>query len=507
MTQEVSTASFKTLLLVEDEAIIGMSEAEMLREAGYAVIHVLSGEAAIASIQNPSFHVDLILMDVDLGAGIDGTEAAKRILQLTSLPIVFLSAHGESEFIEKSESVTNYGYILKSSSRFVLLAAIRRALRLHEAKVEQRHADLELADTEAHYHVLFNDLSNAVAEEDFSLVKEYVEGLGAIKDYDDYFAARPEELRRCVELVKLVDFNQEYLTLNNVKNRAEVPDTISPFVPDAVLPILQKEIVGLAEGNRSVSISFRNCVEGSCIEYIRLKLSLVSGHEDDWSSVLVSFTDVTAEVKAEGKLEALLREKEVLMQELEHRVKNNLSIVSSILGMEATQSQDEKAKDLLLEAQLRIQSISLIYDLLAHASSASTINCKTYVEDLAALLYATYVRRKEDISMKVEVENYTIDVKRGVSLGLIINELLTNSFKYAFPERKGSVRLNLGIGDDSISLKVEDDGVGAGDGFDWSASAGLGSKLIDMLVQQLRGELRIRPVPGFGVEVRIPREA
>jgi two-component sensor histidine kinase/CheY-like chemotaxis protein len=507
MPQEVSTASFKTLLLVEDEAIIGMSEAAMLREAGYAVVHVLSGEAAMDSMQNPSYRVDLVLMDVDLGAGMDGIEAARRILQLVAIPIVFLSAHGEREFIEESESVTNYGYILKSSSRFVLLAAIRRAMKLHEARIEQRHADLELADTEAHYHVLFNDLSNAVAEEDFSLVKEYIGRLGAIPDYDAYFSSRPEEVRRCVGLIKLVDFNQEYLKLNTVEDRTKVPDTISPFVPDAVLPILQREIVGLAEGMRSVSISFRNCMEGSSIEFIRLKLSLVSGHEDDWSSVLVSFTDVTAEVRAEEKLEALLHEKEILMRELEHRVKNNLSIVSSILGMEATQSRDDKARDLLLEAQLRIQSISLIYDLLAHASSASTINCKTYVEDLAALLYSTYVRRKEEVSMKVEVENFTLDVKRGVSLGLIINELLTNSFKYAFPARKGSVRLNLGIGDDGISLKVEDDGVGAGEGFDWSASAGLGSKLIDMLVQQLGGELRIRPVPGFRAEVRIPREA
>jgi two-component sensor histidine kinase/CheY-like chemotaxis protein len=507
LSQEVSTASFKTLLLVEDEAIIGMSEAAMLREAGYAVVHVLSGEAAIDSIQNPSCHIDLVLMDVDLGPGIDGIEAARRILRLVSLPIVFLSAHGEAESIEKSESVVNYGYIPKSSGRFVLLAAIRRAFKLHAAGLEQRHANLELADTEAHYHVLFNDLSNAVAEEDFSLVKSYIDGLGAIPDYDAYFSSRPEEVRRCVGLVKLVDFNQEYLALNNVTNREEVPDTISPFVPDAVLPIMQKEIVGLAEGNSSVCISFRNCMEGSATEYIRLKLSLVSGHEDDWSSVLVSFTDVTAEVKAEEGLEALLREKELLMRELEHRVKNNLSIVSSLLGMEATQSRDDKARELLLEAQLRIQSISLIYDLLAHASSASTINCKTYVEDLAALLYSSYVRHKEEVSMNVEVENFTIDVKRGVSLGLIINELLTNSFKYAFPERRGRVHLRLGAADDSISLKVEDDGVGAGEGFDWSASAGLGSKLIDMLVEQLRGELRIRPVPGFRAEVRIPREA
>ena len=478
----------------------------MLRQAGYEVVSISSGEAAIEILRRGQPRIDLVLMDIDLGRGIDGPEAARQIQKFISLPIVFLSAHIESDYVARVDGIPNYGYIPKTAGQFILLAAIKRALGLFETKLGLTQADQELADTEAHYHVLFNDLSNAVAEEDFSQVRAYIDALGAVKDYDGYFSAHPEEVRRCVGLVRLVDFNQEYLLLNNVKDRSEVSDTISPFVPDGVLPILQKEIVGLAEGKRSVSISFKNCVEASSTEFIKLKLSLVSGHEGDWSSVLVSFTDITAEVKAEEKLETLLREKEMLMRELEHRVKNNLSIVSSLLSMEAAQSQDDKARDVLLEAQLRIQSISLIYDLLAHASSASTINCKSYVEGLAALLYSTYVCRKEDVSIHVEVEDFTIDVKRGVSLGLIINELLTNSFKYAFPGRKGRVTLCLGADRDRISLKVEDDGVGASEGFDWSSSSGLGSKIIDMLVLQLRGKIDMRAWPGFRVGIDFPRE-
>jgi two-component sensor histidine kinase/CheY-like chemotaxis protein len=483
-----------------------MSEAAMLRQAGYEVVIASSGEAAIETLQQGQPRIDLVLMDVDLGRGIDGAETARQIQKFISLPLVFLSSHIESDYVERIDGIPNYGYVPKTAGQFVLLAAINRALGLYETKLGLKLADRELADTEAHYHVLFNDMSNAVVEEDFSQVKQYLDGLGTDVDYDFYLSAHPKDLRHCVELIMVLDFNQEYLRINNVVNRLEAPFSISPFVPDGVLPIMQKEIVGLAEGRSPVCLTFKNTMEGSGVEFIKLKLSMVRGHENDWSSVLVSFTDVTSEVRTEENLEALLREKEVLMRELEHRVKNNLSIVSSLLSMEATQSQDCKTREVLLEAQLRIQSISLIYDLLAHASSASTINCKAYVEDLAALLYSTYVRRKEDVSLDVEVEDFAIDVKRGVSLGLIINELLTNSFKYAFPGRKGKVALGLGVDENLISLRVEDDGVGASENFDWKASSGLGSKIVDMLVLQLRGTLNIRTRPGFRVEIEIPRE-
>lgn len=497
----------KTVLLVEDDAVSELSEAGMLREAGFAVLSARSGEEAVELVSRGSEDLDLVIMDVELGRGMDGTAAAREILKLAALPIIFLSAHTEAEYVSRIEGIANYGYVPKCAGPHILLAAMRRALDLHATKLGLKQADEELADTEAHYHVLFNDLSDAVAEEDFSKVKEIIDELGPGVDYEAYFSSHPEEVRRCASLIRIVDFNQEYLRINNVIDRSDMPPSISSFVPDGVLPIIQREIVSLAEGDRSMRVSFRNTMEDSSVEYIRLKLSLVSGHESDWSSVLVYFTDVTAEMRTRETLEALLKEKEVLMQELEHRVKNNLSIVSSILGMEAADAGDEKAKSTFLEAQLRIQSISLIYELLAHSSPGSTINCKSYLSDLSKLLYETYVRREEEVSLRVEVEDFAIDVKRGVYLGLIINELLTNSFKYAFPDRKGSVSLSLATSEDKLSLAVEDDGVGAGEGFAWGQASGLGSKLIDMLVLQLKGSLELRTSPGFRVAIGIPLEA
>ncbi|MFW5777464.1 MAG: PAS domain S-box protein [Spirochaetota bacterium] len=122
----------KSILLVEDEAIIALSEAQMLEQQGYAVLTAYSGQAAIETADARP-EISLILMDIDLGRGMDGTEAAQTILERHDLPIVFLSSHTEPKVVEKTEGITSYGYIVKNSGETVMLASIRMAFRLWEA--------------------------------------------------------------------------------------------------------------------------------------------------------------------------------------------------------------------------------------------------------------------------------------------------------------------------------------------------------------------------------------
>jgi CheY-like chemotaxis protein len=124
--------SQKTILLVEDEFLIAMNEQMTLERAGYRVVLAGSGDKAIQAVRtNPA--IDLILMDIDLGSGMDGTEAARIILQERDLPLVFLSSHTEPEVVEKTEKITAYGYIVKHSGDTVLLASIKMAFKLFEA--------------------------------------------------------------------------------------------------------------------------------------------------------------------------------------------------------------------------------------------------------------------------------------------------------------------------------------------------------------------------------------
>jgi PAS domain S-box-containing protein len=123
----------KNILLVEDEALIAMAEKAQLERYGYAVVTATSGEKAVEAVErNPG--IDLILMDVDLGSGMDGTQAAAIILESRDIPVVFVSSHGEREIVERTEKITSYGYVVKSSSITVLDASIKMAFKLFDEK-------------------------------------------------------------------------------------------------------------------------------------------------------------------------------------------------------------------------------------------------------------------------------------------------------------------------------------------------------------------------------------
>jgi len=138
----------KTILLVEDQALIAMQEVRQLQNAGYSVIHAFNGEKAVEIVNVNPEQIDLILMDINLGEGIDGTVAAQIILHSHDIPIVFLSSHMEPEIVEKTEVITNYGYVVKSSVFTVLDASIKMAFKLFEARkrINQKNMEAEAAN-------------------------------------------------------------------------------------------------------------------------------------------------------------------------------------------------------------------------------------------------------------------------------------------------------------------------------------------------------------------------
>ena len=137
------------ILLVEDEAIIALNQKKQLEKHGYLVTHAISGEKAVEITKSPEYKIDLILIDIDLGKGIDGTQAAKEILEIEEIPVVFLSSHTEPEVVEKTESITSYGYVVKNSGITVLDASIKMAFKLFSAHKDilKHKADAENANS------------------------------------------------------------------------------------------------------------------------------------------------------------------------------------------------------------------------------------------------------------------------------------------------------------------------------------------------------------------------
>ena len=155
----------RTILLVEDEIIIAMAEKMILEKFGYVVFTAHSGEEAVSAFEkNPG--IDLILMDINLGKGMDGTEAAAVILSRRDLPIVFLSSHVEQEIVEKTERITSYGYVVKSSSETVLRASIKMAFKLFEANRKEKEKELALRKSEALYQALVETSPDAIVLSD-----------------------------------------------------------------------------------------------------------------------------------------------------------------------------------------------------------------------------------------------------------------------------------------------------------------------------------------------------
>ncbi len=143
----------KTILLVEDEALIAMMEAQQLQKHGMRVIHTFSGEDGIRAVETAP-GIDLVLMDIDLGRGrMDGTQAAEQILQRRDLPLIFLSAHTEPEVVARTEGITSYGYIVKNSGETVLIASIKMAFRLFEARQLERQKDTALRQSEERFRM------------------------------------------------------------------------------------------------------------------------------------------------------------------------------------------------------------------------------------------------------------------------------------------------------------------------------------------------------------------
>jgi PAS domain S-box-containing protein len=230
----------------------------------------------------------------------------------------------------------------------------------------------------------------------------------------------------------------------------------------------------------------------------------VSAYSPERGYLNVVFEDVTERKEAEEQLRALLREKEILLKELNHRVKNNMHVVSGLLALQSAALSDERTLTMFSETQDRIRSISLVHERLQYSEDLSHINLGDYVKDLTDALLASHAVNPDAVSLDLDVDSVSVSIDTAVPCGLIINELLSNSFKYAFPDgRKGKIRISLHrTGKGRMELVAGDDGIGLPEGFDPGGTKTLGLKLVRQLAEnQLRGSMEL--TSGTGTTCRV----
>ncbi len=221
--------------------------------------------------------------------------------------------------------------------------------------------------------------------------------------------------------------------------------------------------------------------------------------------------DLTIIKTKEEQIKKSLKEKEVLLKEIHHRVKNNMQIISSLLNLQAMNIQEEDIKQILNQCRSRIKAMSLVHDKLYRSSSLAKINISNYIETLATHLMSINNTYERNIKLHFDMDEIYFDINESIPLGLITNELISNSLKHAFPPQSlfnntnkepNKILISIKKGEDkNIELTVEDNGIGLPKNFEEKSKNSLGMNLVMDLVKQIKGKMKIEGSDGTSFKI------
>ncbi len=698
-----------------------MAESEILRNFGYDVVMASGGEEAVG-LATRDRGIGLALMDIDLGAGIDGPETARRILERRDIPIVFLSSHDEESYVDRAHEITRYGYVLKNSGPFVLRSTIETAFELFEATTRARENEERLLRAElvagfGSWEFDLTDLSvvaspgarqiYGLGSGDWSIsdvqqlpLAQYrslldralhgiVDGTGP---YDIVFEIRrpDDHSLRSIHSIAKYDAKRNTVTgtIHDITERQKAVDALRAgeeslaitlqSIGDAVIatdiegrvtrmnpaaerltgwslaealgrplsevfvivnalsrqavenPVVRVvrtgSVVGLAnhtvllsrrgeeyqiadsaspikdrlgkvrgvilvfsdvtekyraeEELRTSEAEFRSLVEnmqvgvllfsprgeillsnpraceilGAGEDRLRGKTSSDAAWDairedgslfpssalpvsraiatrlpvpnivlgiyrparkdrvwllvdatpllaDDGKvrQVVCTFIDITERRRAEAEVKKLLVEKEIILKEVHHRVKNNMNTMKSLLFLQSQSVKNEAVAAALMDASGRLQSMYVLYEKLYRSSAFTELSLTEYLPALVDEVLGIFPNA-DAVTVTTDVDDLAMDPKTLSTLGIIVNELITNAMKYAFTGRKGgSIGISMSRDGELMRLVVRDDGIGVPETVDFGNSSGFGLMLVNMLAAQLRGSVRLERGGGTAV--------
>ena len=236
------------------------------------------------------------------------------------------------------------------------------------------------------------------------------------------------------------------------------------------------------------------------LKNILITVSMIPGTRKS----LMSLMNITKLKDTENELKNSLKEKDLLLKEVHHRVKNNMQIISSLLSLQSSYIEDENVRTLFQESQNRIRSMAMVHEKLYKSENMSKIDFKQYMSDLVDSL--SYNHRINPDNVKKKMESVLFDVETAIPCGLILNELVTNTFKHAFPNGNiGEITVELCKKGSTVFMKVSDNGIGFPEDIDFKNTKSLGLKLVNSLVMQMDGEIQLDRTNGTKFTVSFTR--
>lgn len=593
----------KTILLVEDESVTATLVSSQIKKFGYYPKHAATGEAAVEIIRSEEA-IDLVLMDIDLGDGIDGTEAVRQIRQEKEVPIVFHTSHSEKEYVDRVKKITRYGYVIKNSGSFVLESSISMAFELFEANLlakerknyykslfqdnafpiliidpdtgsicdannkaiefyrssvdelknknifdinvlssneiyiemekarnkknnffhfKHKTAENKIIDVEVYSGPIFYQGKTRLcsfiydASEKISLTKELAKKNEELVSYN-------EELRLAFEELKTLNKEIVYVKQETEKNKriaenflhiaSEIIISLDTSGTITILNDSGHRLLGYAPGELIGKNWFRNCLFDEDVKTIAPYFkALMDGAENVTKSVKhpiktkdgkkieilwynTILTDKTGKITgllSSGQditeREKLLHDKEILLRETHHRIKNNMATVDSMLSLQAEKVSDEECKNVLMGACSRVRSMMNLYDSIYRSKNVNNIDADTFISKLIDDILKNY-SNDFDIKTNLKLDKITMDADTASSIAIIINELIINSIKHAFDQTANpEISVSLKKENKKIILIIGDNGKGLPDFLDLNENHGFGMELIQLLTEQINAQL------------------
>jgi two-component sensor histidine kinase/DNA-binding NarL/FixJ family response regulator len=543
------------ILIVEDEAMIAKTLQKRLTRAGFNVIGMVpSGEEAIRLSETGK--PDLALMDMTLGGQMDGIQTAQQLRDQFNVPTVYLTANCDIATLQRSKQTRPLGYLLKPYNEDDLLRTLELALHNHETEEALRQRELQHRYLSDATQVLISSLDPLTVLTRFA---EFT--IPMLGDFCIFHAVLDEErLRRVasahvdpekkvlIEKAPAIVQRQEFtshLAVRALITGAPVfePHVTSAFLNDLntshrlvveelechammALPLIAHEkklgalTFGLTAPERfysthelelGVELARRATIALERAQMYQQSLNQIQELkrseriiEDLNRSLESRVAERTSELeKATRRIEVSLREKEVLLKEIHHRVKNNLQIISSLLRLQSQTGQDSRTIDILQQCRSRVQSMALVHELLYQSKDMTSIGFRDYLSTLARNLLSTY--QNASVNLEIDVQDVNIDLDTAIPAGLIAAELITNALKYAFNEgRPGRLLVRFASEGDGLGrLTIEDNGPGIPSDVTPERSPTLGLRIVSTLCQQLEGRMDRQQTQGGGASFQL----
>ncbi len=468
----------KTVLIVDNQPVIREFLVNLLSHEGYTAAAAEDGLSALSAIKAEV--PDVLITDLVM-PNIDGEKLCRIVrgsAEYRNIFVIILSAIAAEEEINLRELGANACIAkgpLNKMKDHVLAILSRQTLDATDFSQENLYGTDEIYARKITRELLSSKRHTEV------ILKNMAEGIIEVTQNGDIISVNGS-------VISIMGEREEALLGHNLN---ELAFRINGVPSVGILSRLQK---GSLPADAAIFRGER-----------QLGVKLLAVEDDHRSSMVVLVNDITEQKRAEAEIKRSLAEKEVLLKEVHHRVKNNLSMVASLITLQSEYLKNRHDVEVFQQIRDRISSISLVHEQLYLSEDLTKVDFGAYVKQLTANLLQSVLSGPKHIELTIEVEEARLDINASIPLGLIIAELFTNSVKYAFKGRThGSVTVRLERRGSSYVLTVEDDGIGLPKDISPRTATTLGFQLVYALALQLNAKVTVKRQRGTTIAIHLP---